>query len=124
MKKMSLHTGWSDGLAVARRTAQQQMEAWQALPSHWRWALVGMVGVVVRAIVLLLRLDWSRELTPAELQGFEAWSADTHAAAVAEALQGAKRDRKVTVDEANRVIEVAKAAPTPPGLMEPVDGVR
>ncbi|MEJ7745239.1 MAG: hypothetical protein WKF61_00475 [Luteimonas sp.] len=124
MKKMSLLTGWDDGAAAARRTVHRQVRAWDALPARWRWALVGALILALPATALVMRLDWSRQLTPAELVGLEAWTADTHAPPVAAALERVKRDRKVTVDEAHGVIEVAKAASSPPGLMEPVGWTR
>lgn len=120
MKKMSLHTAWSEMATAARLAAARQVTTWRGLSFRWRFALVSLASAVVLALGMLLSLDWSRQLTPAELQGLEAWSADTHAAEVAMALQRVKGDNKVTVEEANGVIEAGKAAPLRPGMMEPV----
>ena len=121
---MKRHTprfmGWGDHAAEAVRVLRAQRAAWRSLPASWRWGALGVTGIAVLALTVVLNLDWSRRLSPAELAGFEAWAADSHAPEVVAALQGARQDRKVTVYEANAVIEVAKAAAIPPGLMEPV----
>lgn len=117
---MFLRTGLAEHLAAIHGVVRTQAEVWRQVPAHWRWTMAGTVVVVLAASGIALSLDWSRALSPAELAGFEAWVTDTHAAEVTTALQQAAQDQHVTVHEANAVIEVAKAAPSPPGLMDPV----
>ena len=93
---------------------------WDGLPNWARWALPLGVLAAVMVLGVVLSLDWSRPLSVQEAAEFAGWAQSTHSEAVVAALDAVRGDGRLTVNEANEVIEVAKAAAVPEGMMQPL----
>lgn len=103
-----------------RAAMKEVSRAWDTLPNWVRWALpLGIAGALL-VLGVVVSLDWSRPLSVREAADFAAWVQSTHSADVVAALDATRGDGRITVNEANEVIEVAKAAAVPEGMMQPL----
>ena len=115
---MPLPTAWSEKAGQLRDRGRQ---AWADTPVPLRWAVAGLTCVLVLLMLWSHFRDGTRTLSDAEVAQFSAWAAGTESAQVEQALVAALREGKLTVAQANAIIELAKAAPLPPGYMQPLD---
>ena len=115
---MPLPTAWSEKAGQLRDRGRQ---AWADTPVPLRWTVGGVAGMLVVLMLWSHFRDGTRTLTDAEVAQFSAWAAGTESAQVEQALAAALRGGKLTVAQVNEIIEQAKAAPLPPGYMQPLD---
>jgi len=94
--------------------------AWDALPPAARAATACLVALVVAGSVILLLVDTSRRLPPAQVDALRSFAEATGSAAVMQVYEESNADTVVTEAEAARVTEAAKAAPPLYPLAEPV----
>ena len=130
--KISLRTDWFESALSAmdpwvrhHRTAVDEVaRAWDDLPVWARWVLpLGILGAVL-VLGVVASLDWSRAMSAREAGDFAAWVQSTHSAQVVAALDEARGDGRLTINEASAVIEVAKSAAIPEGMMQPLAEVQ
>ena len=102
-----------------RALGSELRKNWVALSPAVRWGGGGACVLLLLLTAIVTQMDMSRRLTSAELGRLTWFVEATGDTTVIAAYRNAVADAVVTVDEAQSVMETAKAHPPPYGLASP-----